>query len=255
MKRLKQIGIKFLLGALLLNALWFIASIWVPKGVIVSPIAVYAYLPNMLTGALRGHLTASLYRLFIGISIAFVLGSVLAWAAFRNKTAEHLIGSFTYLAYPIPKIALLPVVMLLAGLGDSGKISMIVLILLFQVIVNVRDALLSIPKESFVVAASLGAKGGKVAQHILLPAILPALFSSLRVAIGVAVSVLFVTETYGTERGMGYFIVDAWMRFNYLDMYGGIVVLSITGFLLFIATDLLEVWLCPWEEVVAHEGR
>ena len=94
-----------------------------------------------------------------------------------------------------------------------------------------------------------------MAQHILLPAILPALFSSLRVAIGVAVSVLFVTETYGTERGMGYFIVDAWMRFNYLDMYGGIVVLSITGFLLFIATDLLEVWLCPWEEVVAHEGR
>ena len=45
------------------------------------------------------------------------------------------------------------------------------------------------------------------------------------------------------------------MRFNYLDMYGGIVVLSITGFLLFIATDLLEVLLCPWEEVVAHEGR
>ena len=45
---------------------------------------------------------------------------------------------------------------------------------------------------------------------------------------------------------MGYFITDAWMRFDYIDMYGGIVVLSITGFILFILTDIAEERLCRW---------
>lgn len=218
----------------------------------VSPWEVYKALPSLVQGAMWQHLSASMYRLLLGIPIALLIGLSLALAIFRYRRLGRILSSFTYLAYPIPKIALLPIVLLIAGLGDVGKVSMIVLILLFQVIVNVRDSLFSIPKEHFVIASSLGASPAKVARHILLPSILPALFSSLRVAIGVSISVLFVTETYGTERGMGYFIIDAWMRFNYLDMYGGIVLLSLAGFILFILTDLLEILCCPWKETLSY---
>ena len=58
---------------------------------------------------------------------------------------------------------------------------------------------------------------------------------------------LFVTETYGTTEGLGYYISDAWMRIDYLDMYGGIVLLSLLGVGLFILIDSLEALLCPWE--------
>ncbi|KAA6332004.1 NitT/TauT family transport system permease protein [termite gut metagenome] len=136
--------------------------------------------------------------------------------------------------------------MLLAGLGDVAKISMIVLIILFQIIINVRDSLKNIPRESFLIVTSLGAGQWDMFRHIILPAILPDLLSTLRVAVGTAISVLFVTETYGTDHGMGYFIVDAWMRINYTDMYAGIVILSMTGFSLFLFMDLLEAWLCKW---------
>ncbi len=60
---------------------------------------------------------------------------------------------------------------------------------------------------------------------------------------------LFVTETYGTTEGLGYYISDAWMRIDYLDMYAGIALLSLMGVGLFILIDLLEAILCPWRSI------
>lgn len=77
---------------------------------------------------------------------------------------------------------------------------------------------------------------------------MPDVLSTIRVAIGTAISVLFVTETYGTDKGMGYFIIDAWMRLSYIEMYGGIVILSIVGFALFFLTDMAESYFCRWRE-------
>ncbi len=124
---------------------------------------------------------------------------------------------------------------------------MIILIIVFQIIINLRDSLRDIPKESFLIVTSLGATPWQRLRYVVFPAILPDLLSTLRVAIGTAISVLFVTETYGTDRGMGFFIVDASARFNYTEMYAGIVILSMLGFLLFLTTDLLEAWLCSWK--------
>lgn len=218
------------------------------KNVIASPLEVYRYFPELLSSNMAGHLWASLRRLLTGLPIALAIGITVAWLMYRWRAFGRVMSAFTYLAYPIPKLALLPIVMLIAGLGDGGKVTMIVLIILFQVIVNVRDSLANIPRESFLITTSLGASQWQVFRHVLIPATLPDVLSTIRVAIGTAISVLFVTETYGTDKGMGYFIIDSWMRFDYLDMYGGIVVLSIAGFILFLLTDLLELWLCKWRE-------
>jgi ABC-type nitrate/sulfonate/bicarbonate transport system permease component len=237
---------RFLVGALLINLIWYVAYLLIGDTALVDPLVVYRSLPKLLGGTMGKHLLASLYRILLGIPIALILGILTAWLIYRFRHFGHLMNALTYLAYPIPKLALLPIVMLIAGLGDGGKVTMIVLIILFQVIVNVRDSLTNIPEESFHLARSLGASSGRVFRHILLPAALPDILSTIRVAIGTAISVLFVTETYGTDRGMGYFITDAWMRFDYIDMYGGIVVLSVIGFILFILTDIAEAHLCRW---------
>ncbi|MDO4771486.1 ABC transporter permease [Porphyromonas sp.] len=246
MKRIRRTIYQIIIGAALINILWAIAALTLGTSALSSPAEVYAALPRLLSDKLTPHIFASLYRLFIGIPIALVMGVFVAWAMYRFRKVRLLLGSFVYLCYPIPKLALLPIVMILAGLGDAGKIVMIVLILLFQIIVNVRDSINNIPKESFLVATSLGASTLQILRHILMPATLPEVLSTLRVAIGTAISVLFVTETYGTDRGMGYFIIDAWMRLSYVEMYGGIVVLSIVGFILFFLTDIAEAYFCRW---------
>ena len=75
---------------------------------------------------------------------------------------------------------------------------------------------------------------------------LPDLFTSIRISLGTAVSVLFFVESYGTKYGMGYYIVNAWSRINYIDMYGGIIVISVVGFLLFTLIDFISDFICKW---------
>ncbi|MCC8186894.1 MAG: ABC transporter permease [Bacteroides sp.] len=247
MKRIRYILTNILLGMVLINLLWWLSARLLQIPVLVDPFTVYAHLGEVWKQSMSSHLLASLRRIVIGVGLATLIGMFTAFWMVSSRLAGRLLGAFVYFTYPVPKLALLPVVMLLAGLGDATKIIMIILIIVFQIIINLRDSLRNIPKESFLIITSLGATPWQQLRYVVLPAILPDLLSTLRVAIGTAISVLFVTETYGTDRGMGFFIVDAWMRINYTEMYAGIVILSILGFLLFLCTDLLETWLCGWK--------
>lgn len=180
--------------------------------------------------------------LFIALLIAVPTGLLLANYPKINKICSPLL----YFTYPVPKLALLPVVMLLLGIGEAAKIAMIVMILVFQLIVSIRDAALHIPREDFHVLISLGANKRQILRWITLPAILPETLTAIRVAIGTAASVLFFTETFGTDKGMGFYIVDSWMRLAYGEMYAGIFVLSLLGFILFFTIDILEKRVCKW---------
>lgn len=247
MKSIRRIIGNTLLGALLVNVLWYAAAVSLRMNVLVDPITVYAHLGEVLQKSMAEHLLASLERIAMGVGTALVLGVGIGLLMNRYRLADRLFGSFVYFTYPIPKLALLPVVMLLAGIGDATKVIMIVLIILFQIIIATRDAARNIPRENYNILITLGAGQWTLLKEVTLPAILPDLLTTLRIAIGTAISVLFVTETYGTDKGMGYFIVDSWMRINYVDMYAGIVILSMMGFLLFLLIDLLESSLCGWK--------
>ncbi len=242
-KRIVQIG----LGVVLIHLVWIVLALVMDSKVLPMPWSVYIHLPNAWSrSTMHVHLWVSLGRVLMGIALSIVLALMLALVIYRSRTLGRILEAFIYLSYPIPKLALLPVVMLLAGLGEVTKVVMIMLIILFQLVVSLRDGLRAIPRDRFVIMQSLGASQWQTFRYLLLPAITPDLLSALRIAIGTAISVLFVTETYGTSHGMGYYIVDAWMRVNYLDMYGGIVVLSLVGFFLFIAIDMVEYILCRW---------
>ena len=180
-----------------------------------------------------------------GIAIAILLGLPLGFLMGYFEKVDKLLSPLVYFTYPVPKLALLPIVMLLFGLGETSKLIMIVIIIVFQIIITARDAVKDIPGD-FPFAQLLGASKLQMLSQIILPASLAEVLTSIRLALGTAVSVLFFTETYGTEYGMGYFIMDAWLRVNYLDMYAGIVVLSLMGFCLFIAIDIAEKYLCSW---------
>lgn len=234
------------LGLLALHLVWILLASVLASKVLPMPWQVYQHLPEAWGRNMPAHLLASLIRISWGIGYSILIALPLGWLVYRFAQIGVVIESFIYLSYPIPKLALLPIVMLIAGLGEATKVIMIVLIILFQLIISIRDSLRAISPESFATLRSLGANRWHELRHLLLPAITPALLSALRIAIGTAISVLFVTETYGTTLGMGYYIIDAWMRVNYLDMYSGIVALALLGFVLFLLVDLLEHKVCAW---------
>lgn len=235
------------LGPLVIVAAWTAAARLVGAPILPSPLAVAENLLQIFSSHILVHACYSLWRILAGLLLAAAAAAPVAVCMGYDRRWNRILSPLVYLAYPVPKIALLPILMLVFGLGELSKILMIFLIVVFQVIVAARDGIRSIPKEAYYPLYCLGARFWDIFREVILPAALPKFLTALRVAMATAISVLFFTETFGTQYGMGYFIMDAWMRVNYLEMYSGIVVLSVMGLLLFGAIDFLEKKLCRWQ--------
>ncbi len=233
-------------GAVLLVLVWQAVSLISDTPLIPSPMRVGKNICDIFTASISIHLGYSLWRIAAGLLLAVAVGLPLGMMAGYYPALDRWVSPLLYLTYPAPKIAFLPVVMLLFGVGDLSKVLLIFLIIVFQIVIAVRDTVRMIPTETFYPLLSLGASLTTIAREILWPASLPAFLTAIRVAMATAVSVLFFTETFGTQYGMGYFIMDAWLRVNYLEMYSGIVVLSLTGLLLFALLDGVERYCCRW---------
>lgn len=237
----------YLAAAVVFLAVWQGTALLVELPIIPAPLCVLENLSDIFIEHIAVHGMYSLWRIIAGLCLAIFIGVPLGLCMGYFSGCDRLLAPLVYLTYPIPKIALLPILMLLCGLGELSKIVMIFLIIVFQVIVAVRDGVRSIPRETYYPLYSLGASFSDILVHILLPASMPKFLTAVRVAMATSISVLFFTETFGTKYGMGYFIMDAWLRINYLEMYSGIIVLSFIGMLLFGFIDLLESRLCHWQ--------
>lgn len=236
-------------GFVLFNIIWFILAMWLQLKALPLPTEVYAGYSKAFENGILDHSFASLRRIAYSIGISLGIALVLGLWMGYNKRANKLLGPMIYFSYPIPKLALLPIIMTLFDLGETSKIIIVVLIIVFQLIITIRDAVKNISKESYYVLISFGASSLQKMRHITLPAILPEMFSSLRVALGIATSALFFIETFGTDKGLGFYITDSQMRVDYIQMYFGIIVLSLIGFILFLIVDLLDNIFCRWKNI------
>lgn len=246
MKKLLHQFVLFAEGFFLINLLWYAAFLIVHTTVIPNPLVVYQNFGTVFANDILLHILYSLKRIGIGLGLSLAVGVPVGMLMAYSERANKILYPLVYFSYPIPKTALLPVAMLLWGMRDGSKIAIIFLIIVFQVIVAVRDSIRCIDPSLYFVTVSTGASRWQTVHHITLPAILPELLTSVRISLGTAVSVLFFVEGYGTRYGMGYYIVDAWSRIDYIGMYSGIIVISVVGFILFVLIDFLSDRLCGW---------
>lgn len=229
-------------------ALWELLALSLRLPFLPPPAEVLSNIYNIFIPVISAHALCSLFRIVAGIAASLLLGVSIGLLMGYCRKLDRFLSPAVYITYPIPKIALLPLVMIIFGLGEASKIIMLTMIIVFQIIVASRDAVLGIPKETFYSVTSLGAGSAFIFAKVILPASLPGILTSVRISLGTALSVLFFTETFGTEKGMGYFIMDAWMRVDYTDMFSGIFVLSMVGLALFILLDIIEGICCRWKK-------
>lgn len=244
-RRLNYI-LRLLLVFLGMHVVWYVAYLLVHHPMLPSPLEVYQAMGHLGGRDIVLNVGYSLMRIFAGVLLALIVGLLIGLLMGRSALWNKLLDPVVYLTYPVPKIALLPVVMLFFGLGETSKILMIMLILLFQIIISVRDGVKAIPANTYDVLTSIGAGPGQKFWHVTLPGALSVILSTIRISLGTAISVLFFTEIYGTEHGMGFFIMDAWLRLDYPQMYAGILLFSLVGFVLFLLVDLLDYRFMKW---------
>ena len=236
-----------LLAIVVLLFLWEVASLLVNEPILPGPVTVGQTFLDEITGDLAIHFLYSAARVLASVILAVLLAVPAGLILGQSERLNQLFSPFVYMLYPIPKVVLIPVILLLFGVGDLPKIVIIFLILFFQILVLVRDSAANIEPKMILSVRSLGAGRRALFRYVYLPASLPAILTALRQSVGTAVAVLYVAELFATQKGLGYYIsLNGSTLLNYPAMYAGVVAMSLLGLGLYFTVDILERRLCRW---------
>ncbi len=245
----RQISI-YIITILLIYAVWYLLSLILGSNILPDPFLVFQRgFKEIVKASFWVHVEASLLRMLAGLFFAFILAVPAGLVLGSNPNLDRLFAPLIYLGYPIPKIVLMPIVFVLFGIGDTGKIVLLTMIIFFQLLITTRDSARKISNEIVYSLNSLGATRFDFYIHVVWPVSLPGIITSLRIGTGTAVAVLFFVESIATNKGLGFYIIDSWGRADYATMFVGIISLSIIGIILYEFFDLLERKLCKWKNL------
>ena len=242
-----MLALRYLTGSAVLLVLWEAGSLLLGPEVLPSPVsATRGFAAALTTAEFLNHIGISLSRLIAALALAVVTGFPLGLWFGHSKKADWLGAPLTFITLPLPKIVLLPVFFTILGLGDASRILLIALTTGYQVLVIVRESALQIDPAYELAMRSMGANTWERIRHVYLPAAMPALFTALKISSGTAVAVLFLAESFATDAGLGWLIMDAWGMGDIERMFVGILGMSVLGVVLYGAVGLAERIVCAW---------
>ena len=179
----------------------------------------------------------------IGAVPAVLIGTVMGLNPMVRAAIQPLIGALM----PIPKVALLPFVMLVFGIGEESKWAIIAIGVFFQIVVATSAGVANIDRIYLDVGRNF--RAGRLATYftIALPGALPTILAGLRLGWGVALLLLVTAEMFSSKTGLGAMIWQAWQTLAVEDMYVGLVVIAALGTVSFWIFDAVERRLIPWK--------
>ncbi len=235
-------------------ALWFLATNlhWIDTRIFPTPQATWKAFVAVCSGGYKNHtllqhLSASMGRLFLAFGLAavtgIIMGLVCGWSAYARAVFEPMIEFYR----PLPPLAYYTLLVLWMGIGNESKVALLYLACLPPIFITCCAGVRGISPLYLESAETLGASKRKVFVHIILPACLPDIITSLRTAIGVGYSTVVAAEMVAATSGIGWMVLDA---SNYLRndiVFAGIFVMSFTGIVIDQALRLLEKKAVPWK--------
>lgn len=190
----------------------------------------------------------SLQRLVIGFTIAVFLGIALGVILGVVTPLEHAVRPLIEVVRAIPGVALLPLAMMFLGPGETMKVVMISFIAMWPVLLNTIDGVRRVDPAQRAVMDSFRITPWHRFRFVYLPTALPQIFAGARIALAIAVAVMVAVEMFGTPGGIGYFIRHSQQTFRVVDMWTGMLVLGIFGYLLNIVFRLIEKRVLRWHD-------
>lgn len=180
-------------------------------------------------GQLWEHISTSLTRALTGfviaVAIAVPLGVAIAWfrpvADFLNPILELFRNTAA--------LALLPVFVLVLGIGETSKVALVIYACAFPVLLNTISGVRTVDALLVKSARSLGFSQFAIVYKVVLPAAVPTVFTGLRMAAASSILVLIAAEMVGAKAGLGYLITAAQLNFQIPDMYAGIIAIALVG--------------------------
>ncbi len=212
-----------------------------------APSSVAVTMWTMLrSGALMEHLGASLLRVVIGLLIGAVPAVAIGMLVGLNRVARAVIQPLIDAIYPIPKIAILPLVLLIFGIDEGGKYAILAIGVFFQVVITTAAGVAAIDRVYFDVARSFRVGWWGTARTVVLPGALPVIFAGVRLGVGTALLLVIAAEMVAARSGLGFLIWQSWQIFAVDEMYVGLATISLTGLCLFQLLSAIEARVLCW---------
>lgn len=206
----------------------------------------YRVLTDWLGGALTPELVPSLRNLAIGYLAACFIGIAFAMVLWRWKFFYRIFQPLIYFVYVIPKVALLPALIVFAGIGITMKVSLIVLAAIWPTLLNTLDGLRGIDSVKLKTAAAMGMSRTSTAFTVVLPNALPQIAAGMRNSLQISVIMLVASELIASNAGIGFAILRSQQRFDNTGVWAGVIVLSVIGALLSFVFVIVERKVLHW---------
>jgi NitT/TauT family transport system permease protein len=235
---------------LLLLGLWELSAHagWLDTRFFSAPSAIFAVFWDMLVnGSLWSHTQASLVRVIIGFLIGTFLGVALGLAIGLFPTVAAVFEPLVNATFPIPKVGLLPLVIILFGLGEASKYAIIAIAVVYLVLINTVSGVRTIERIYLDVGRNYHAGKLMMFTDVALPGALPMIMAGMKISMGVSLIIIVTAESLAAKSGIGYLIWTSWQVFEVEKMYVGLFVSAILGFGLAVFLDWLERVLVPWK--------
>jgi ABC-type nitrate/sulfonate/bicarbonate transport system permease component len=225
-------------GIALIVVLLIIWEVVVSSGMINSPsipkvsTIFKSWFSLIFSGEIFSYLGPSLLRIFYGFFLAILVGVPLGLLIGTNRWAYSLLEPLIELIRPIPSAAYVPVAILFLGIGDTMKVFVVFLACLFPILLNTYGGVKGVDPTLIDTGRTFGNSKGRILRSIVLPSVMPEIFTGMRISLGIGLIVVVVAEMIAGNNGIGYFILDKQQFFRVAEMFGGIFTLAIIGYLL-----------------------
>jgi ABC-type nitrate/sulfonate/bicarbonate transport system permease component len=239
-----------LLVPLVLLAIWEIVARlgWIDVRFFPAPSSVAkAMVSSMRSGELLINTKATLQRLLLGMVLGGVPGLAVGILMGVYRPLRLIFDPLIAATYPIPKSAILPLILLIFGLGESSKVVMVAIGAFYPIAINTTSGVREISPIYFDVGRNFNASRWDIFRTVALPGALPFIMTGAKLGAGLGLILISIAEMMGAKTGLGYMIWSAWETFDVEQMYVGLFVVSLIGYLLTVLFNELERRIVPWK--------
>lgn len=198
------------------------------------------------SGELPYHVAVSLRRIILGFVLGAVPAVALGIVMGLSRPVRAALMPLVAAIYPIPKIAVYPLVIFYLGIGEGSKVSIVALSIFFLVLLNTMAGVLGLDRACFNIARAYGATRWSLFTTVALPGALPQIFTGLKLGMGFALIVIVGAELLGSDAGIGHLIWRSYQIFAVDAMFVGLLVTAVLGWLATMSLDWLERRAIPW---------
>jgi NitT/TauT family transport system permease protein len=200
----------------------------------------------LIDGTLVANVGATLSRVLVGFLLGGIPGVMLGLLMGWSRRLHAVVDPFIAAAHPGPKIAILPLIMIIFGIGESSKMIVVAVATFFPILLNTMAGVRHIHPIHFEVARNYGAGLGKIFTRVVIPGSLPLILTGMRLALNIALLLTIAVELVAAENGLGAMVWLAWETLRTEELYASIVMAAALGICFKLILHRLMQYLVPW---------